>query len=360
MAASGRAGKKVLKQEELRRLMREKQRQAAPSKRIDHPFAKYNSIGQLLCTLCSAPIKNEALWQTHVLGRQHKERFQQLKTRGKGPEPATRVPEGIAFKRKATDQVDLAKKTKEESDKMVRSSGLPSGFFDPPVRTGDWKGVDIEGGDDNDVDGDDDCGKEKENEAVHEKSKGNCGSKILKPKRLSPSPSKEEGLPADFFDGGSVQTPPPVIHSGSVEKAANQDEKTVDRASSMAETLPEGFFDDPVMDAKVRKVDLPKDQMEKEWEEFQKEMRQQNTVSDAIVDEEDEEGRVERRIDETDEQIQLYRRVESLRDRQDGLKDVSLEGSRTGAADDDYDYQDEEAELHSFLSGDWRAKGALL
>ena len=41
MAAAGRAGKKVLKQEELRRLMREKQRQAAPSKRIEHPFAKY-------------------------------------------------------------------------------------------------------------------------------------------------------------------------------------------------------------------------------------------------------------------------------------------------------------------------------
>lgn len=30
---------------------------------------------------------------------------------------------------------------------------------------------------------------------------------------------------------------------------------------------------------KVRKVDAPKDHMAKEWEEFQKEMRQVNTVS---------------------------------------------------------------------------------
>lgn len=42
MAAAGvGSGRKQVRQEELRRLMREKQRQNAGKKRIDSPFAKY-------------------------------------------------------------------------------------------------------------------------------------------------------------------------------------------------------------------------------------------------------------------------------------------------------------------------------
>lgn len=35
--------------------------------------ARYNSLGHLSCTLCSVPVKSELLWQTHVLGKQHRE-----------------------------------------------------------------------------------------------------------------------------------------------------------------------------------------------------------------------------------------------------------------------------------------------
>lgn len=33
----------------------------------------YNSLGHLSCSLCNAPVKSELLWQTHVLGKQHRE-----------------------------------------------------------------------------------------------------------------------------------------------------------------------------------------------------------------------------------------------------------------------------------------------
>lgn len=33
----------------------------------------YNSLGHLSCSLCNAPVKGELLWQTHVLGKQHRE-----------------------------------------------------------------------------------------------------------------------------------------------------------------------------------------------------------------------------------------------------------------------------------------------
>ncbi|NXY04845.1 ZN830 protein, partial [Pteruthius melanotis] len=67
-----------------------------------------------------------------------------------------------------------------------------------------------------------------------------------------PPPAQEviaNSLPADFFD---TKTPaaPIVSHSGSIQKAEIQ-EKVVERKENTAEALPEGFFDDPEVDAKV-------------------------------------------------------------------------------------------------------------
>ncbi|NXH99791.1 ZN830 protein, partial [Pachycephala philippinensis] len=179
-----------------------------------------------------------------------------------------------------------------------------------------------------------------------------------------PPPAQEviaNSLPADFFD---TKTPaaPIVSHSGSIQKAEIQ-EKVVERKENTAEALPEGFFDDPEVDAKVRKVDAPKDQMDKEWDEFQKAMRQVNTISEAIVAEDDEEGRLDRQIGEIDEQIECYRRVELLRNRQDEMKEKLKEAMRLRAAqekeEEDAGSEDEE-ELQDLLSQDWRVKGALL
>ncbi|NXC78971.1 ZN830 protein, partial [Cercotrichas coryphoeus] len=179
-----------------------------------------------------------------------------------------------------------------------------------------------------------------------------------------PPPTQEviaNSLPADFFD---TKTPaaPVVSHSGSIQKAEIQ-EKVVERKENTAEALPEGFFDDPEVDAKVRKVDAPKDQMDKEWDEFQKAMRQVNTISEAIVAEDDEEGRLDRQIGEIDEQIECYRRVELLRNRQDEMKEKLKEAMRLRAAqekeEEDVGSEDEE-ELQDLLSQDWRVKGALL
>ncbi|NXM25207.1 ZN830 protein, partial [Oxyruncus cristatus] len=179
-----------------------------------------------------------------------------------------------------------------------------------------------------------------------------------------PPPTQEaiaNSLPADFFDS-KTPAAPVVSHSGSIQKAEVQ-EKIVERKENTAEALPEGFFDDPEVDAKVRKVDAPKDQMDKEWDEFQKAMRQVNTISEAIVAEDDEEGRLDRQIGEIDEQIECYRRVELLRNRQDEMKEKLKEAMRLRATqekeDEDIGSEDEE-ELQDLLSQDWRVKGALL
>ncbi|KAK7945532.1 hypothetical protein WMY93_001260 [Mugilogobius chulae] len=295
--ATSKKGKKVVNQEELRRLMREKQRQSSEKKRVESPFAKYNSLGHLSCVLCNVQVKSDLLWTTHVLGKQHKEKVAELKD-------AKQAPQSQAVKRKTTEADEVSfKKPKPVQNASQSTSGLPADFFEKPSTTTPSKsaGASLLGGA---YDDDDD---EEEGEDEQSVSK-------------NPSQNAEtSSLPADFFDS-SIPSVPAISHSGSIQKAEHPEKEKPEKKDKTAEAIPEGFFDDPVTDAKVRNVEAPKDQMDKEWEEFQKEMRQVNTKSEAIVAEEDEEGRLERQIDEIDEQIECYRRVELLRDKRDLVK----------------------------------------
>ncbi|KAG8014204.1 hypothetical protein GBF38_016557, partial [Nibea albiflora] len=127
MAAS-KKGKKIVNQEELRRLMREKQRQTSDKKRVESPFAKYNSLGHLSCVLCSVQVKSELLWPAHILGKQHKEKVAELKG-AKGQQAGTQQLQPA--KRKAPDSEDVnGKKAKPSTAAGQSASGLPGDFFE--------------------------------------------------------------------------------------------------------------------------------------------------------------------------------------------------------------------------------------
>ncbi|XP_067308419.1 zinc finger protein 830 [Pseudorasbora parva] len=323
--ASLKKGKKVVNQDDLRRLMREKKRSTEREKRVDSPYAKYNSLGHLSCSLCNAPVKSALLWQTHLLGKQHKDRVSELKHRDSTPAPApssSSVPKRGAPEpacppsgKRAKTHVTAGAAVEQTAVSSRQSTGLGllTGHYD---------------------DDDEDASSEAK------------------------EPVPAAGLPADFFDSSVSSAPPAVPHSGSVSQAEGGDEAAPDRKDNTAETLPEGFFDDPVRDAKVRNVDTPRDHMDREWEEFQKEMRQVNSASDAIVAEDDEEGRLERQIDEIDEQIQCFRRVEVLRARQEVVKST-MTRARQQTDEMRPEEEDDEEELMQVLTQDWRAKGAL-
>ncbi|XP_012681593.2 zinc finger protein 830 [Clupea harengus] len=343
-------GKKVVNQEELRRLMRAKQKESDRKKRVESPFAKYNSLGHLSCVLCNVPVKSEILWQAHILGKQHKDKVAELKG-AKQPQVNNQTVLPSQLKRKAPETNATSGK-KRPTDAGSTSSGLPPGFFD-----GDKKstGLGILSGIYDDDDDDDDENEDHNNSvAIAGKAEDEKSSSASAAVEGAPN----SGLPDDFFDSG-IPLAPSVSHSGSISKP-DEDDKVSERRENTTEALPEGFFDDPVKDAKVRNVDTPKDIMDKEWDEFQKEMRQVNTKSDAIVAEDDEEGRLERQIDEIDEQIECYRRVEVLRDKQDIVKEKLVREKMGVSAEysGDSDEEDEEELLH-LLSRDWRAKGAL-
>ncbi|KAM5273342.1 zinc finger protein 830 [Ctenodactylus gundi] len=358
------AGKRVVNQEELRRLMKEQQRLSNNRKKIESPFAKYNRLGQLSCALCNTQVKSELLWQTHVLGKQHREKVAELKG-AKGAAPSSSASAALqSVKRKASDADNQdAKRAKAFPEPQVHptasmmstdleKTGKESARATPTKPSGLALLPDYE--------------DEEEEEEEEGEGKVGDGSKqpsdaLGKEHSLSSSREATSVLPSDSFNANPPQAPV-IPHSGSIEKAEIH-EKVVERRENTAEALPEGFFDDPEVDAKVRKVDAPKDQMDKEWDEFQKAMRQVNTISEAIVAEEDEEGRLDRQIGEIDEQIEYYRRVEKLRNRQDEtknkLKEVLTMKELQRKEEENAD-SDDEGELQDLLSQDWRVKGALL
>ncbi|XP_014717685.1 zinc finger protein 830 [Equus asinus] len=368
-SASGRtsAGKRVVNQDELRRLMKEKQRLSTNRKRIESPFAKYNRLGQLSCALCNTPVKSELLWQTHVLGKQHREKVAEVK----GAREAAQGPSASAgpqpAKRRAPDaESQDAKRAKASAVPQVQpsTSALPTKFDKAgkesaraALSKASGLGLlpDYEDEDEEEEEGG--GGEGKRGDASKQPSDARGREYSLSSSREATS----SRLPRDFADTNPPKAPL-IPHSGSIEKAEIH-EKVVERRENTAEALPEGFFDDPEIDARVRKVDAPKDQMDKEWDEFQKAMRQVNTISEAIVAEEDEEGRLDRQIGEIDEQIECYRRVEKLRNRQDEiknkLKEVLTIKELQKKEEENVD-SDDEGELQDLLSQDWRVKGALL
>lgn len=107
-----------------------------------------------------------------------------------------------------------------------------------------------------------------------------------------PLPTNVDSMSASTL---SVKEPSTEVFSGS-------------KTGSIPEGLPEGFIDDPVLDAKVRNVPY-KDKLEEQLELFQKEMKLQETVSEALLEDDDEQRDTERQIYAVEERMFNYSKV---------------------------------------------------
>ncbi|PSN54259.1 hypothetical protein C0J52_08620 [Blattella germanica] len=185
----------------------------------------------------------------------------------------------------------------------------------------------------------------------------------------------EPKVPVDFFDLGNKSTSQissgnksaPLITENQTKEAESEDsdsegsdegkKATPEQAGKLLnpqeETLPEGFFDDPLtIDQNARNVEY-KDPIEEEWEKFQKEMKEENSLSAQIIAEDQEEATAERQIDEIDEQMRNWTRVLDLELKKEAV--VKAVGSRNNAGDDDDEGSSaDETEFDEFL--DWRSK----
>jgi zinc finger protein 830 len=180
------------------------------AKKIDSPLAKYNSAGQLTCIVCNSVVKNELVWTAHVNGRLHREKVLSLKN--PKVEAQFTKPQIIpAVKRKA-DSI-----TTNGSAASPSKKGVPKDFFDnqPPNFIAPMPIKSI----------------------LKNSTKPKYDSNVVKIE----TPTLIEDMETDDAPEVSSQTP-----SGT-EISTSQ---PGDAISSNA--IPEGFFDDPKMDAKVQ------------------------------------------------------------------------------------------------------------
>ncbi|XP_014669423.1 PREDICTED: zinc finger protein 830-like [Priapulus caudatus] len=318
-----------LDQSELRRLMKSKLTNGQSKKKgVDSPHAKYNSLGQLYCTICSTQVKTDLLWPAHVNGRTHKQHIIGLNRKAEPAKLASQSPQS-GLKRKSNDKYETAVSEKKQKGFVTpegksNETGLPADFFD--------------------------SGKA-------------APSTSLLGMYSSPSSEDEDETPPQtsrssvISGGGDARSHLPSDVSNSGVKAAStvdDGEEEMTKVKS-AEDLPEGFFDDLKMDAKVRKIEY-KDPLDEEWEKFQKVITEETHVSEAIVAEEDEVRITDRQIEEIDEQIAGWQKVTQLEKKHEQIKAKVEEAPPvgSGAAGEEEDDVAEE-DLDSML--DWKSKG---
>jgi len=140
---------------------------------------------------------------------------------------------------------------------------------------------------------------------------------------------QDDEVPGDFFDGAE--------------------------GSGKEKEIPEGFFDDPVMDAKARGIEY-KNPEDAEWEAFKKEIAVEVSASVELAAEEQLSETTGRQLEEIDEQMRAWGRVREIEIKKDQVEE-KIQNKKTTGPDDVGDESDEElneAEMDEFL--DWRQK----
>ncbi|CAH0407423.1 unnamed protein product [Chilo suppressalis] len=274
-------------QDEMRRLMAERRNKDIKQVKINNPLAKYNNAGQLTCVLCSSVVRSEQVWTVHVNSKQHRE------------------------------NIENAKKLKEKTNnfttgKLKHKLGEPT---DAP------EGKKIKG--------------------------------ILKNASQAPPSHHNVDLKSPQIitsHNEEIKRAPLNINIlNSIAKDKEEEEPTPEVTAE--QPIPEGFFDDPILDAKVRNIEY-KDPVEEEWEKFQKEIKEEASASAEIIAGEQEEATVERQIDEIDEQIRNWSKVLDLEVKKEETKKQRQEAEQMSEQEDSDSNNDDN--IDEFL--DWRAK----
>ena len=204
-----------------------------------------------MCNLCKSIVRSETLWPIHLNSKSHKENLASAK---KSLIEKSK-PVAVAIKRPNSPIRDSSssKKVKgilKNTPTTKTGSNLPADFFDAPFKT--------------------------------------------------PLPVASLAVSKRFEDAAMPRPPKTQDNGGS--KEADEEKDKANPAS-----LPEGFFDDPIMDAKVRQVEY-KDPVEEEWDKFQKEMKEESAQSDQTIADDLEEATAERHIEEIEEQMRNWSR----------------------------------------------------
>lgn len=183
------------------------------------------------------------------------------------------------------------------------------------------------------------------NEAATAAKKAEAQAAPRKTKVKSPSPQKT-----------LLRTP----SGGTINHLAEEEDGAAPASSEEQpgdSHLPEGFFDDPVVDARARGKEY-KNPEDIEWEAFKKEIAVEVSASVELAAEEQLTETTGRQLEEIDEQMRAWSRVRDIEIRKDAV-DSQLNSKKATPAPapapvHQSDEELDEADLDEFL--DWRQK----
>lgn len=265
-----------------RELIQAQMKQKSATRLVNSPHAKYNSRNQLMCVVCGCRVTSAIVWHTHIAKKSHLDNLQNLKqkqyllnnqvaNKRKAPftsvdaPPPKKVPTAAPFKPKGILKgIKSYESSSEDEDDtaVVANSNVSSTMVDGSPSTDSAVKAEL---------------KDEPMDTLDE--------------TLAPIKTEDENDPSGFYLTESEKKgPAPLPKPNTTEK------------------LPEGFFDDPVADAKARKVEyVNKD--EAEWNAFMREVSVAETTSRQIIADDTEESAKRNQILQAEEQMQLYQRV---------------------------------------------------
>ncbi|RXG57999.1 Zinc finger protein [Armadillidium vulgare] len=224
------------------------------TKEIDSPYAKYNSRGQLMCIVCGIPVKSKIIWQAHVNKRSHKENLTRLKEK---QEKLSQLQYQKSDKKDKKRPLFPDASSKVKKVKNQHSKPKPKGIL---KNLGGYSS------------------SEEETKVDDKKS-----IKLIDKNNVKVEIKSE--LPDEFFDSDKNKL---AVQDGSSEEGEAGDVKKEISKPSTSDALPEGFFDDPVEDAKAE------------------------VESRQIIAEDKVESAIETQLEQANEQIKCLERIVEL------------------------------------------------
>lgn len=243
-------------------------------KKIESPFAKYNSIGQLTCIICNQIIKSELMWSAHLNSKTHIENKNNLKSK--------LIKEPSSSK---SNIVNKQKEVKEPSEAPNHTNTFKRPF---PVPTSS-------------ILKEDDDGEEL-----------NIGKKQKLENLINKIDTVDLNLSNEVTT--EIQTETTITKSSIPDE--EEEASIVDLAAPSA--LPEGFFDDPELDAKARGVSRA-EKLDAEYEEFRKIIQTEEVKSDVLIEKDDVLRDVDRDLDEVEELITRWTKIENMHQKREEL-----------------------------------------
>ncbi|XP_050423034.1 zinc finger protein 830 [Adelges cooleyi] len=164
-------------------------------------------------------------------------------------------------------------------------------------------------------------------------------------------PKQDSNIPSDFFESPTKKTL--KIVEPNVEKmeeeTVDNDELNIDKGE-----LPKGFFDDPMLDAKIRKEEYVSS-IDEEFIKFQKEMKEENLLSEQIMADNEDETTYGRQVEEIDEQIKHWSKVIELEKKRDQIAQVTENMDNIEINNDSIEEEEsDDSDFDEFI--DWRSK----